>query len=162
MRDLSSCIVEKFSGYNVIGVGFNKKLRQTFRPIYIIYKPVKRPDEIINRYFSEKLKLAFRASFKGGTKIKHCPAWQCYFCSNYYTRKDQFDRHFENCTGQLGYIYNFSTQNLLTFEENLKYKGDIPLVECTDFETTAPTDECLDPEKKNVCRLLCNNSRISS
>lgn len=37
-------------------------------------------------------------------------------------------------------------QGLLTFLENLKYKEDIPLVAYIDFETTAPTDECLDPE----------------
>ena len=34
----------------------------------------------------------------------------------------------------------------ITFEENLKYKRDIPLVAYIDFETTAPTDKCLDLE----------------
>ena len=38
----------------------------------------------------------------------------------------------------------------MTFEENLKYKGNIPLVAYTDFETTAPTDECLDPENQKM------------
>ena len=46
-RGLSSCVVEKYNGYNI---EFNKKLRQTFSPIDIIYKPVKRPDEIINLF----------------------------------------------------------------------------------------------------------------
>ena len=32
-------------------------------------------------------------------------------------------------------------QILLTFEENLKYKGDIPLVAYIDFETTALTND---------------------
>ena len=80
MRDLSSSVVGKFNGYNIIGVEFSKKLRQTFRPTDIIYKPVKRSDEIINCYFSEKLNQAFCVSFNEGTKIKHCTAWQCYFC----------------------------------------------------------------------------------
>ena len=47
-------------------------------------------------------------------------------------------------------FYNFNIQNLLTFEESLKYKGDIPLVAYIDFETTAPTDECLDPENRKM------------
>ena len=34
----------------------------------------------------------------------------------------------------------------MTFEENLEYKDDIPLVTYIDFEITVPTDECLDPE----------------
>ena len=50
--------------------------------------------------------------------------------------------------GRPGYVYNFNTQSLLIFKENLKYKGDISLVPYIDFETTAPTDECLDPENR--------------
>ena len=108
----------------------------------MIYKPVKKVDDIINCFFSKKLNV--------GSKIKHCSLWQSYFCSNYYTRKDKFDRHFENCTGQPGYVSNFNTQNLLTLEENLKYKGDIPLATYIDFETTAPTDKCLEPKNRKT------------
>ena len=96
------------------------------------------------------MNLAFRASFNEGTKIKHCSVWQCYFSSNYDARKDKFDRHIEYCTGRPDYVYNFNTQNLLTFKENLEYKGDIPLVTYIDFETTVPTDECLDPENRKM------------
>ena len=32
-------------------------------------------------------------------------------------------------------------QNLLTFDENLKYKGDIPLIAYSYIEKTAPTDQ---------------------
>ena len=39
---------------------------------------------------------------------------------------------------------------MLTFEENLKFKHDIPLITYIDFETTAPTDHCLDPENKRM------------
>ena len=49
-----------------------------------------------------------------------------------------------------GYVYNFNTQSLVTFAENLKFKGDTPLTACIDFETTVPIDECLDPESKKV------------
>ena len=41
-------------------------------------------------------------------------------------------------------------RSLLTFEENLKYKGDIPLVVYIDFETTVPTDDCLGPENRKM------------
>ena len=39
---------------------------------------------------------------------------------------------------------------MLKFEENLKHKEDISLVAYVDFETTAPTDDCLDPEKRKM------------
>ena len=118
--------------------------------IDIIYKPVKKEDEIIECFFTSRINLAYRLTFSENQKIKHSTAYQCHFCSNYYGRKDKFDRHIENCTGKPGYVYNFNIQNILTFEENLKFKLDIPLTAYNDFETTAPTDDCLDPESKKM------------
>ena len=99
LRELSSYIIEKFNRFNIARVEFSKKLRQTFCTINIIYKPVKKVDDIINCFFGEKLNKAFRVSFNETSKIKHCSAWQYYFCFNYCTRKEKFDHHFENCTG---------------------------------------------------------------
>ena len=114
---MSSCINEKFSRFNIVRVEFSKKLRQPFCSINIIYKTVKKVDDIINCFFSEKLNIAFQVSFNEGSKIKHCSARQCYFCSNYCARKDKFDRHFENCAGQPSYVYNFNTQkHMLTLK----------------------------------------------
>ena len=148
MRELPSCIIKKFYGFNIVRVELSKKLRQRFHPIDVIYKPVKKCDKINS--FSVKLNMAFHSSFSEGAKIRHGTAWQCYFCSNYYGRKDKYDRLVENCTGCPSYVYNFDMQSLLTFEENLKYKGDILLVAYIDFEITAPTDDCLDPENRKM------------
>ena len=150
IRDLSSCIIEKFNGFNIVRIEFKRKLRQKMSPIDIIYKPVKKEDEIINCFLTSQINLGYRSSFSENQKIKHSTAYQCYFCSNYYRRKGKFDRHIENCTGKPGYVYNFNIQNILTFEENLKFKRDIPLTAYIDFETTAPTDDCLDPESKKM------------
>ena len=49
-----------------------------------------------------------------------------------------------------GVIYYFDTKNLVSFEDNLKYKIDMPLVAHIDFETTAPTDSCLDHQQKKM------------
>ena len=54
------------------------------------------------------------------------------------------------CMSQPGIIYDFSVQNLVMFEDNLKYKKDLPLTAYIGFETTAPTNSCLDPEDKNM------------
>ena len=152
VRELSACIVEKFNGFATVRLEFDRKLRQKMSPIDIIYKPVKKENEIIECFFSSQMNLAYRASFNDskGLKLKHGTAFQCYYCSHYFARKDRFDRHIENCTGIPGFVYNFNSQNLLTFEENLKFKRDIPLTVYIDFETTAPTDDCLDPETKKM------------
>ena len=38
----------------------------------------------------------------------------------------------------------------MTFEDDLGYKGDLPVVDHIDFETTASTDSCFDPEQKKM------------
>ena len=123
-------------------------------PIDIIYKPVKKEDEIMECFFSLQINLAYRSTFSENQKLRHGTVFQCYFCSNYYARKDKLDRHIENYSGKPGYVYNFNIQSLLTFEENLKFKRDIPLTTYVDFETTAPTDDCLDPETKKINAVL--------
>ena len=42
IRDLSACIIEKFNGFNIVRIEFDRKLRQKMSPIDIIYKPVKK------------------------------------------------------------------------------------------------------------------------
>ena len=85
-------------------------------------------------FFSKRINLVYRTSFSKIQKIRHGTAFQCYFCSNYYGRKDKFDRHIENCTGRPGFVYNFNIQSLLTSEENLKFKRDIPFTAYIDLK----------------------------
>ena len=40
---------------------------------------------------------------------------------------------------------------MLKFEENLKHKENISLVAYIDFETTALTDDCLNPGNRKMC-----------
>ena len=62
----------------------------------------------------------------------------------------------EHCSGIPGIVYNFKNQNLMTFEDNLGYKGDSAVVAYIDFETATPTDSCFDPEqkKRSLYRML--------
>ena len=150
IRELSSCITERYNGFHIVRIEFVKKLIQKFVPIDIVYKPVRKCTEIINCYFSNKLNLTFRSTFSENTKIRHGTDFQCYFCSNYYGRKDKFNRHLDCCTGRPGYDYNFNTQSLVTFEENLKYKEDVALTAYIYFKITVSTDKCLDPESKKM------------
>ena len=110
---------------------------------------------------SNQLHLAYRSTYTDDNKLKHSSAGQCYYCSNYYGRRDKYERPLENCSGMQCVIYNFGTQNLVTFEENLEYNGNLPLVAYVDFETTAPTDLCLDPGNKKILRSsICFSSGI--
>ena len=116
----------------------------------IIYKPVRKLTKIINCYFSSKRSLAFRSNFSENSKIRNGTARQCYYCSNWYDRKDKFYRYLNCSVGKTGYGLNFNTRSLVTFEENSKFKGDIPLTAYVGFEITATTNECFDSESKKL------------
>ena len=146
IREVSSCVKEKFNGFLIVRVDFDNEIQKNFSLIDIVYEPVKNQNEIINCYFTDKIHLAFRSTFSESGKIKHTSAFRCYYCTKFFSRKDRFEKHLISCSGKPGYVYNFDTQNILTFEENLKLKHDIPLTAYIDFETTAPTDKMLDPE----------------
>lgn len=44
LRELCSCVIEKFNGFSVVLVEFGEKLRQSFHLIAIIYKSAKSCD----------------------------------------------------------------------------------------------------------------------
>ena len=146
IREISSCVKEKFNGFIIVRVDFDQEIQKDFSPIDIVYKPVKTENETIDCFFTDKIHLAFRTTFTEGEKTKHTSAFRCYYCTNFFSRKERFQKHLKCCCGKPGYVYNFDTQNILTFEENLKHKQDIPLTAYIDFETTAPTDKMFDPE----------------
>ena len=56
----------------------------------------------------------------------------------------------KNCSGKPGIVYNFSIQNIVSFEDNLKYIGDVPLAVYADFETTAPNTDFTSPENNTM------------
>ena len=122
VRKLSSCNRVKFDSYNIISSEFSRKVRRHFTPINIIYKPVKKKNDKILCHSTTDTSKAYRSSCNSNGKIKHGFAYECFYCSKFFVRHDRFTRHVKTCSGVPGVVYNFRTQNLLTFEEKLKYK----------------------------------------
>ena len=151
--EVSACVVERFNGFTIVRLEFDNVIRREFTPIDIIYKPVIKLQAILNCFFTKQLHLAYKAVYNQETKwdkLKTSCAFQCYFCGKFWTRQAKLNNHMKNCVGKPGFVYNFQTRNLLTFEENIKFKRDVPLTTYIDFETTAPTDCCLDPESNKM------------
>ena len=59
-------------------IEFDNQIRRNFTPVDIIYKPVKRENEILNCFFTEKLHLAFRATYNE-TKVWKTLTSSCAF-----------------------------------------------------------------------------------
>ena len=144
VRQLSSCVYQKF---NIVSIEYRRKLRKKFKPIDLVYKPVTKPNEQIKCYFSRDLSKVYRNTCSRGEKLQHGFANQCYYCYKFFARPDKYKRCIEHCYGVLGIVYSFNKQNLVTFEDNIGCKGDLPAIVYIDFETTASTDNCIDPEQ---------------
>ena len=75
----------------------------------------------------------------------------CHYCNHFFIHHpDKFKRYMNHCSGKPGVIYNFTNQSPISYEDNFKAKGDLPFAVYFDFETTAPTDNCLDPEQRKM------------
>ena len=149
-KELYSCIKLKFDGYELIAVQFSRKNRRHFRAINVFYKPVKHPKLPIS-CFTSNISKDYRAVVSQKGKIARAGhAFECFYCFKYFLRQDKWKKHINICSGIPGIVYNFNTQNLVSYEDNLKYKGDIPITIYFNFETPAPTDFCYDPEQKEM------------
>ena len=151
IRQLSSCLIEKYNGFQVISIEFDRKQKKKFKPIDIIYKPTKNPEIELLCYFSKDIAKAYSNFYSIKDKTKRAySCYECYYCRKFFLRPERQKRHMENCSGVPGVIYNFNMQSLISFEDNFHAKGDLSFVIYFDFETTAPTDNCFDPEQKTM------------
>ena len=103
-------------------------------------------------YFSDDISKAYSSLHSKGKKglSRAHKCYQCYYCNKFFILEIRQKRHINNCSGRPGVIYNFNNQNLVSYQDNFHAKGDVPFVVYFDYETTAPTDNCLDPEQKQM------------
>ena len=159
VKTLSSCITEKFNGFTIIRNEYAKKVRKEFSPIDIIYKPTKSIEIEPLCYYTIDISLAYSATYSKKDKrynsndyvSRSSKVQSCYYCNHFFVHNEsKYQRHMKHCSGKPGIIYNFTNQSLISYEDNFKSKGDLRFAMYFDFETTAPTTECLDPEQKKM------------
>ena len=63
-------------------------------------------------------------------------------------RKNRYKKRVKSFSSILGVLYNFNTQSLVSFEENLKYKDDLPFAGYCAFDGMT-TSECSLDMKRN-------------
>ena len=120
----------KFNGFNVLCSYLGTKQKKyPISPIVIIYEPVRTQNAVIKCFFSKDIRFAYMAFFE---------------------RKSAFERHIKCCSGKPGIVYNFNIQNIVTFEDNLKYIGDVPFSAYADFEITTPCTDFTSPENDKM------------
>ena len=85
-RNLSSSVLEKFIGYEMIrnDLSFDEKVEVI--PIDIVYEPIYDETIPVPCYFTNNIHLAYRSYFshfhKGKEIVRHRAVYQCYYCQN--------------------------------------------------------------------------------
>ena len=149
LRSLSSCIREKFNGFTFADIRLKKEQKSELIPVNILYIPIKKEDDVIKCYFTDGLKNAYRALYFKSSQLRTANTlYECYYCNEFWIVKSRYEKHIRKCGKKPGVVYDFDLKNIVTFEENFKYRGDVPFSVYADFETTAPTDDYLNPENK--------------
>ena len=152
LKQLASCLIQKYSGFQVVKIAFNKKQRQNFEPIDIIYIPTKNAQILPECYYTTNIANAYTALYSRGLKeVRAFLVYECYYCHKLFLHKKKCETHIKICSGKPGIVYNFCTQTLTSFEDNYASKVDLPFAIYFEFETTSPTDaKWLNPEDKQM------------
>ena len=149
-RELSSCIKERFNGFQVVRHLFGKEEKRKFEPLDIVYKPIKSLEQKIECYFTDEIRLAYRAVVhRGKLMFDSMTAEQCYACNFFVAGIFALDKHLETCSFIPGIVYKFENQHITTFEDNFRFMGEQPFAIYFDLETTCGKKEFYNVEKSD-------------
>ena len=95
IRQLSSCPIPKYNGFQVIAIDFAKSERRKFTPIDIIYKPTRDPEIMPLCYYTTDISKAYASLYSTtNSKLKQAYAvHQCYYCQKFFVKKNKLERH---------------------------------------------------------------------
>ena len=93
VRQLSSCLIEKYSSFTIISIEYQKKQRKLFKLIDIIYKPTKHIEIEPLCYFSDDISKAYSSLHSKGKKRLSHKCYQCYYCNRFFILELRQKRH---------------------------------------------------------------------
>ena len=140
-RDLLACILRKSNGYDILRKGLERKEKKHFEPIHIIYELSFGLNVSVLCYFCPQIQLSYRCYIgftkEGAEKIIIRTVRQCHYCCNYFAKAEQkMKEHISVCSAKEGIIYSFDNSQIIDYQDNYKYMGDLPFSIYFDFETT--------------------------
>ena len=116
--------------------------RIEFIPINIVYEPIYDENIPVPCFFTYQIYLAYRSYVrrfeKGKELISNRVVRQCYYCANFFVKNDEsMKKHMSICAAREGITYSFDNDQIINFQDNLKYLGGVPFTASFDFETMA-------------------------
>ena len=107
----------------------------------LTYEPSFNTDTPVVCYFSPEIHLAFRGylgTFKNEQeKVYNRVVRQCYYCHHHFAKsKEKMQTHLSICAAKEGITYSFDNNQIIDYQDNYKYMGDLPFSVYFDFEAT--------------------------
>ena len=74
---------------------------------------------------------------KGKQRLSNRIIRQWHYCQNYFAKNEEAMRkHLSICAAKDGITYSFGNSQIINYQDNFKYMGDVPFCICFDFEIT--------------------------
>ena len=108
VRQLSSCLIEKHNGFQVISIEFGRKQKKVLS-LLILFTNLPNIQKLNQFVIIPTILLKPTPIF---TQLKtkanvFFSCYECYYCRKIFLRQGRQKRHMENCSGVFGVIYNF-------------------------------------------------------
>ena len=112
IRNLSSSVLEKFNGYEMIRNNLRSEERAELIPINVVYEPIYDETVPVPCYFTNEIHLAYRSYVgtfnKGNEHIIHRTVCQCCFCQKVFAKNEEnMKNHMSICSAREEIIYAF-------------------------------------------------------
>ena len=131
-RELSACVILKFSGYSFLRQTFRFEEKKDLIPINIVHEPTLNDQKPIECFFAPEIEKAYCTSFeverRGKKSLSHRNAKQCcYFEKKFVKSKEKMEKHLTVCSGKIEINYVFDNGKILSYQDNYNKIGDLPL-----------------------------------
>ena len=140
-RQLSTCVLKKFNGYEVIRYGLTRKEKVDFIPINVVYEPSYDESVPVTCNLTNQIHQVYKSSVgcfdKCKERISNKAIKRCQYCQKSFSKNElAMKKHLSNCGAKKGITYSFDNGQILDYQGNSKDQGDLPFVVYFDFETT--------------------------
>ena len=120
-------------------------------PIDVVYEPIYDEGVPVPCFLTDKIYVAYRSYIgqmsKGKECIRHTTFRQCLYYENYFVKTEEnMKKHLEVCAAKEGITYSFDNGNIISFQDNFRYQGDLPFTVYFDFETVTGDSVFFDPK----------------
>lgn len=148
---LSTCVLKKFNGHEVIRYGLTRKEKVDFIPINVVYEPSYDESVPVTCNLKNQIHQVYKSYVgrfdKGKERISNKAIKRCQYCQKSFSKNElAMKKHLSICGAKKGITYSFDDGQILDYQGNFKDQGNLPFVVYFDIETTTGNVVFLDPK----------------